>query len=173
MTMQKPPTTTSTSKLEPVLVATFDKARLLLDCLESEHRALQNQVMNTLDDIILEKNELVKQLESLDKQRAEITHINLSNNTKNGNNMSELPMSELLRGLDTSGKLEELWKDIQEILSDCKQANLRNGQLLQRMGQSTAEVLNALLPRDESASSTYSASGSAAPAISPRNISEA
>ena len=173
MTMQKPVPASSANKLEPVLVATFDKVRLLLDCLESEHCALQNQAMNSLDDVILEKNELVKQLESLDKKRAEITRIDLSGETNNGNNMSELPMSKLLGRLDTSGKLEELWKDIQETLSDCKQANLRNGQLLQRMGKSTAEVLNVLLPRDESASNTYSASGSASPAISPRNISEA
>lgn len=133
------------TELQAVLNDTLELSHKLVLCLDRENACLIARKYEQLMDIAEQKQQLVNELDLLDKQRegfvpaaGRFEHI-----------------------LETSGnaQLGKLWAGIQSNIRQCASKNEVNGRLLQRHSRLTRETMEILTGRRISSEKTYDARG--------------
>lgn len=116
----------------------------LLDCLQLEKQALDQQDFSALSTLAIDKQQLVDQLQKL-HQQIQNTYAN------------DTIDSVIAKSNDT--KLISLWDETQKTIKSCHQQNEVNGLLINRSSQVNKDMLSILTGKKDS-SSTYNAQGS-------------
>ena len=117
----------------------------LQQCLEAEFEALQANQFNTLLSLSEQKQQLVNDLDVLDKARTSLV---------DGHHFVQI-----LDELDSSHQLSTHWQNVQHKVKKCQQQNAINGQLLHRRNELARETLDLISGRQNSQAATYGPDG--------------
>lgn len=145
-------------KLLSELSDAIQKELLLLEQLEvvltQETSALEKQNADDISEKSKEKQNLASELEQCGLERVAMLKQAGHEPGKEG--------IAALASADSSGKLEQLWRDLETSLLRCQKQNQVNGILLEKGRQQTQQLLNILLNEGEvnQADALYDASGS-------------
>ncbi|WP_339485893.1 flagella synthesis protein FlgN [Pseudomonas sp. EL_65y_Pfl2_R95] len=136
----------------------------LLELIDSEHQALGERDLDSLQHILSAKQPLLSQLGQHAQQRAQL--------------LNNLQLSADLAGLQALAARSPLGADLLEqsnklsqLLESCQNGNLRNGRLIRSNQTSTRSMLSILNGNDTP--SLYDSSGSASRGANQRPLSQA
>ncbi|VAW63648.1 hypothetical protein MNBD_GAMMA08-733 [hydrothermal vent metagenome] len=116
----------------------------LLDFLNQEKRALNNNELQNLNEIAMQKQAIVDQLNQLDKQRESYSSSkNFNQFIKNSNDKS----------------LIKQWDITRNAIASCQKQNEINGRLLNKRSKINQDILTIMTGRDQPADETYNAAG--------------
>ena len=139
--------------------------RGLLECLEAERTGLTTRNMEQVEQIILRKNDLTRELEQLEKQRAElVVALGFSNDP--------VGMTRCIRNQPEGKHLEKLWQQVLDNLKACRDSNLTNGGILE-LGRRQAEQAISILRGQHSVPGLYSPDGNSAQEFDNRKLGKA
>lgn len=116
--------TNSPQQLRGLLEQQRDASRKLLQILIQEHAILSGNDLQELETILAAKQQHMAQLEALSQEYLELTR-RLSPDHKGG-------IAASLRHCDPQGAwgLESLWRDVEDLLSQCRDKNNTNGKII-------------------------------------------
>ncbi len=137
---------TQALSLEPILLFTRDKMRLLLQALNSETTVLKNNNISALEKITLEKNILTEQIEKNEQQRVHF----LNSTSLNPNEPSQWLISS---------KLKSIWDEIKQLSEAAQKQNQINGQVINGNHRRIKTQIEILTTSSPSVELTYSSSG--------------
>ncbi|MCW8934593.1 MAG: flagellar protein FlgN [Gammaproteobacteria bacterium] len=116
----------------------------LIDCLQQEKLALNNNQLDKLNEISSEKQVLLDQLNQLDKQRAASSaNENFNDFITNSNNQP----------------LIKQWALTRQTISECRHLNEVNGRIINKRSQINQDIISILSGRNEQPDETYNAKG--------------
>ena len=128
--------------LQAVLNDVLDLSKQLILCLDRENACLITRKYDQLMQNAQQKQQLVDELDALDRQRQAMA--------------DGKPFERLVANNTT---LDKLWTAIQSNIQICTEKNEVNGRLLQRQSRLTRETMEILTGRNLSSEKTYDASG--------------
>ncbi len=116
----------------------------LLECLQQEKAALDENQYEALSTITEQKQQLLNQLEPLDAQRIALS--------------SEQSFNEFIASSGDQS-LIRAWNHTRDIITRCQQQNETNGRLLNRQGQIHRDIIALLSGNRTETDQTYNAQG--------------
>lgn len=125
-------------------IASFSEQ--LEQILKQEYDVLNQQDFDQLMDLTRQKQKLLEQLDSLDKQRQQLSADHES-------------FKACLQALSDGDSLKKQWNVIRQKLRQCREQNEVNGRLLQKKQQLSAEMLKLLSGNKDISPATYEADG--------------
>lgn len=117
----------------------------LLDCLQQEKIALDENQYEALSSIAEQKQQLLDQLEPLDTERVALS--------------ADTPFNEYIASCGDQS-LIRAWNHTREIIAKCQLQNETNGRLLNRQGQIHRDIIALLSGNRTQTEQTYDAHGS-------------
>lgn len=134
----------------------------MLACLELERNGLVSRDMTRIEQTTERKNDLSKELEMLETQRADLLAALGYKNDAAG-------MAACLQKQPNARLLNGLWQEILTNLSACRDHNLTNGGILE-LGRRQAEQALSILRGKFGDPSIYSSEGNTSPAYGKRDL---
>ena len=131
-------------KLQAVLNDTLDISKQLILCLDRENACLIARKYEQLLDNAEKKQQLVSQLDALDRQME---------------TFADPAAFDSMIKTTGDAQLSQLWAAIRSNIELCAEKNEVNGRLLQRQSQLTRDTMEILTGRSVSSETTYDASG--------------
>ncbi len=116
----------------------------LFECLTLEKQALDDNQLTELTEISTQKQSLLEQLDTLDKQRIA--------------NSSAKDFNALIENSKNPALIEQ-WSSTRQSIAACQQQNEINGRLLSKRNQLNQEILSILSGRSQTTAETYDAQG--------------
>ena len=147
-----------------ILLSDISTATQLLDILEQEFVALSDRKLDTLQELLAKKQPALRQLEQHGSERSQ--HLQKNNFSANQAGLNQLAGQSAIGAqlLDSSAELNHL-------LEQCQEANLRNGRLIRSNQISINSMLN--IVRGADAPNLYDKTGSASSSLKQRPFSQA
>ena len=133
------------NELKNILETILVQSHKLHQCLKQESDFLATKNYTELAELAKEKQQLVDELNQLDKQRESFAH-----NTE---------FSLFLKNLDPALSLAKIGEGIQSNIRQCQYLNEMNGRVLQRHQRIARETVELLTGRQISQAGTYDANG--------------
>lgn len=134
---------TQSNDMQQILQQISAASTQLLQCLIKEHDALSLNQLKKLNTLSEQKQQLVTQLDQLDKQRQAASN--------------QGDFIEHLKHLDS--KLVSYWQSVTKLIKKCQQQNEVNGRLLSRRNSLAKETLEIFTGRKLGNNNTYGADG--------------
>lgn len=123
----------------------------LLDVLKNEELVLVENTPEKLETVITEKNALLVEIISLEKQRNQLL-------TQAGFALDTAGIKAFLDSTPPETRLQEKWENLIALSADAKENNRTNGLLINRQMARNQSTLN-ILQQNDSSSSVYGADG--------------
>ena len=145
--------TITSQDVHSVLQQQCDIAQKLLQALMQEFTALSGNDLQGLETSIAAKQQLMDKLEGL-SQKIVAMASQYSTTPKEG-------MAIFLRRKDPQGTwdLEGLWRQVEELLSQCRQKNATNGKIISLNYRHIQQALEILRHGDQGSQACYSPTG--------------
>ena len=147
-----------------LLLTDISIATQLLEILEQEFAALSDRKLDTLQELLAKKQPALRQLEQHSGERSQ--QLQKSNCTSNQEGLMQLAKQSPL-----GAQLLEGSAQLNNLLEQCQEANLRNGRLIRSNQISVNSMLN--IVRGADAPTLYDKSGSASSSVKQRPFSQA
>jgi flagellar biosynthesis/type III secretory pathway chaperone len=147
-------------EIKQIMQKEVDCVHLLLKSLELEYEALADPHCATLEDIVRDKHEKIKQLEIVSKRREELLATfdivipDVGSNKVNNNKYYQF--NDTL--FDNGGQLAELWNELLNVAEQCRDKNRVNGNIVElasRQSRHALDILRGIAPVTSTASELY------------------
>lgn len=127
-----------------LLLSIQDYSQQLLNCLNLEKHALDNEQLEKLNTLATKKQQLIDLLQDLDQQRAKVCgNENFNQYVSNSDDAPLITQWELTRSA----------------IADCQKQNEINGRLILKRSQTNLDILTILTGRNQQQDETYNARG--------------
>ncbi|WP_447591982.1 flagella synthesis protein FlgN [Aquipseudomonas campi] len=140
-------------------------AQQLLELIEAEHQALNERDLARLQDILTQKLPLLSLLDQHGTERADVLTAEQLSPDREG---LQILASRSTEGSSLLARSEEL----NELLAQCREANLRNGRII-RSNQASLSSVMSILRGGDATPGLYDSRGSAAKIGQQRPLSQA
>lgn len=155
---------TADQRILELLLTDISTATQLLDILEQEFVALSDRKLDTLQALLAKKQPALRQLEQHSSARSQ--HLKQNNLTAN-----QEGLIQLAKHSPVGAQLLENSAQLNSLLEQCQEANLRNGRLIRSNQISINSMLN--IVRGADAPNLYDKTGSASSSAKQRPFSQA
>lgn len=147
-----------------LLLTDISTATQLLAILEQEFIALSERKLDTLQELLNKKQPALRQLEQHSNERSQ--HL-----AQNNFSTDQAGLIQLAEGSSIGEQLIEKSAELNNLIEQCQQANLRNGRLIRSNQTSIKSALNII--RGSDSPSLYDKTGSASSSLKQRPFSQA
>ena len=147
-----------------LLLTDISIATQLLEILEQEFIALSERKLDVLQDLLAKKQPALRQLEQHSSERSQ--QLQRNNFTANQEGLTQLATHSPL-----GAQLLEGSAQLNSLLEQCQEANLRNGRLIRSNQISVNSILN--IVRGADTATLYDKSGSTSSSLKQRPFSQA
>ncbi len=151
-------------EIKQILQMEVDCAHLLLKALDMEYEALAEPQCATLEEIVQDKQEKIKQLEIASKRREELlASFAIINPDFDSNNTKQKVCYQFNDDIfANSRQLTELWDELVNVAEKCRDKNRLNGsiiELVSRQSRHALDILRGIAPATSAASELYNNAG--------------
>ncbi len=147
-----------------LLLTDISTATQLLEILEQEFTALSERKLDTLQVLLAKKQPALRQLEQHSSERSQ--HLKQNNLPTNKEGLIKLAENS-----SVGAQLLESSTQLNSLIEQCQEANLRNGRLIRSNQISINSMLN--IVRGADAPNLYDKTGSASSSVKQRPFSQA
>ena len=137
----------------------------LKETLQNERRALEEQDIDELDQVVATKSDCVSKLQQLESRRQALCEAS-------GFHPGPDQMEQLVDWCDEDSTITRCWSQLMDIAAECNALNLTNGAIIQMRSQMMASNLAVLRGADPEPD-TYERQGRDAAATNQRSLAEA
>ncbi len=145
-------------QFEQILLAEAQQAGTLAALLEQEQESLARREVDSLVRVVAEKEKRLVDLDRLANERASLLQQAGYSPDRDG--------FLALLDADRTGRLRELWSNLESLLKRCRHQNQVNGKMLDIGQIQTRQMLALLLGRESSANELYDQNGNASTSYS-------
>ena len=142
--------------VKQVLQSEVDCAHLLLQSLNQEYEALAEHHTETLEDVVRNKQEKIKQLESATRQRERMLAL------AEGVTVCDEHEKNKHYKFNGNKQLIDLWNELVDVAEKCRHKNRVNGSIVEvisRQSRHALDILQGIVPDSTSKSEVYDQSG--------------
>lgn len=159
--------TSEQQQIQQVFQREIECARMLLQSLDLEYSALAEHHTAALEDVVRDKQEKIKQLELISRQREKLlaSYNGVSLITKDEHNQSYQ--------FKNDAQLTGLWNELLNIAEICREKNRINGsivELVSRQSRHALDILHGILQDSSTASELYDNAGQTTKSANKRSI---
>lgn len=155
---------TADQRILELLLTDVSTATQLLEMLEQEFIALSDRKLDTLQALLAKKQPALRQLEQHSSERSQ--HLKQNNLTA-----TQEGLTQLAEHSPVGAQLLEHSAQLNNLLEQCQEANLRNGRLIRSNQISVSSMLN--IVRGADTPNLYDKTGSASSSVKQRPFSQA